>query len=267
MNIKNAFIYMFKDKQLWSKYLVGVVLVLISILSNLVAPRNPMIQIIPFIKDIAPENLGYIFYSLSIIGFLAAFVGNGYNVLNLNTRIYKPDADLPCWSNIKNILSAALKLFAICVIYVALLSIVLVFLMIVFTIVISLFLKADLQVLMSVSTLICFVIAALVAFLFFPAIYIAFATNLKIASVFNAKLIFNIIKENKMKYFICIVSLFIFVVLNAVLIQVVYTRFYPVIILLPFIFFYTTLVLTEIQASVPRPDDNNRQEELTVQPE
>ena len=63
------------------------------------------------------------------------------------------------------------------------------------------------------------------------------------------------IKENKLKYFICLISYAVFTVISLGFAMCAYTKFYPLIILSPFVTFYTDLVFAEIQAGVPRPDE------------
>ncbi len=266
MDFKNAFTYMFKDKNFWLKYLIGVVLLFPAALSNIFSPDNPFLQTIPFIKDLPAANLNYIFYGLLAVCIIACFIVYGYNIINLNTRIYKSNADLPEWKNVKDIVLNGLKVFVLFVMSMIPISIFLILLTIVLVIILSLFLKSDLSVLVAIASLITALITAVLLIILLPAAIIAFATNLKIASFFNFKLIFNIIKDNKLKYFIYVISYLILFLICAGLSQLAYTRFYPTILLLPFVSFYTDLVIAEIQASVPRPDEKQK-EESAEQPE
>lgn len=255
MDFKNAFTYMFKDKNFWLKYLIGTALLIPATLSNIVSPENPFVPLIPFIKDISATNLNYIFYTVLSIGLITCFLVCGYNIINLNTRIYKSNADLPEWKNIKEIVLCGLKVIALLVISMIPISIFLAILTVVFVIILSLFFKSGLSVLVAIASLLSILIVGIILLLFIPAAIIAFATNLKISSFFNIKLIFNIIKENKLKYFIYVVSYLIFFLIFSAFSQLAYTRFYPTIIFLPFVSFYIGLVIAEIQASVPRPEE------------
>lgn len=255
MNLKNAFTYMFKDNNFLPKYIIGVLLMIPSSISSIFYSKNPILKIIPFIKDIDSVNLHYIYTALCVIGAITAFIIYGYNLINVNTRIYKTESRLPAWCNIKNIVLTALKLFAISFACVIVLSLAISFFTIVYMLISQLLVHSIIGNILSILLLIVLLIAGIIILLLIPAAIISFATNLKISSFFNIKFIFNMIKENKLKYFICLIFYAVFLLPSFGLAMFAYTKFYPLILLAPFVCFYTDLVFAEIQASVPRPDE------------
>lgn len=251
MNLKNAFTYMFKDNNFLPKYIIGVLLMIPSSIYNFFDTENPITRTIPFIKDIDPHNLHYIDFAVCVIAIICISIIYGYNLINVNTRIYKTEAQLPAWSNIKNIFLTTLKLFSIYCICIVILSLLVLFLNIVF----MLLSNSIIGNILSILLLIVLLIAGILILLLIHAATISFATNLKISSFFNIKFIFNMIKENKLKYFICLISYAVFTVISLGFAMCAYTKFYPLIIFSPFVTFYTDLVFAEIQAGVPRPDE------------
>lgn len=265
MDIKTAFTYMFKDKSFLPKYLTGVLLLIPLSVSNIFSVHNPYLTTIPFIKDLPAESLQIIFLILSALGFLFSLFVCGYNFVNLNARIYKKDALLPEWTEFKTIILTSLKALAAYALLVAAISAIMTILAIVIIIILSLIFKSDIKVLAAAAISISIIIAAVAMVLTIPAQIIAFAVDLKIKSFYNFKLIFNFVKENKLKYFICLISSVVILIINSLVCSVSITKFYALAVFTPVITYYLALVLAEILASVPRPDMPQIADEQTAE--
>lgn len=265
MDIKTAFTYMFKDKSFLPKYLTGVLLLIPLSVSNIFSVHNPYLTTIPFIKDLPAESLQIIFLILSALGFLFSLFVCGYNFVNLNARIYKKDALLPEWKEFKTIILTSLKALAAYALLVAAISAIMTILAIVIIIILSLIFKSDIKVLAAAAISISIIIAAVAMVLTIPAQIIAFAVDLKIKSFYNFKLIFNFVKENKLKYFICLISSVVILIINSLVCSVSITKFYALAVFTPVITYYLALVLAEILASVPRPDMPQIADEQTAE--
>ena len=265
MDIKTAFTYMFKDRSFLPKYLTGVLLLIPLSVSNIFSVHNPYLTTIPFIKDLPAESLQIIFLVLSALGFLFSLFVCGYNFVNLNARIYKKDALLPEWTEFKTIILTSLKALAAYALLVAAISAIMTILAIVIIIILSLIFKSDIKVLAAAAISISIIIAAVAMVLTIPAQIIAFAVDLKIKSFYNFKLIFNFVKENKLKYFICLISSVVILIINSLVCSVSITKFYALAVFTPVITYYLALVLAEILASVPRPDMPQIADEQTAE--
>ena len=265
MDIKTAFTYMFKDKSFLPKYLTGVLLLIPLSVSNIFSVHNPYLTTIPFIKDLPAESLQIIFLVLSALGLLFSLFVCGYNLVNLNARIYKKDALLPEWKEFKTIILTSLKALAAYALLVAALSAIMTILAIVIIIILSLIFKSDIKVLAAAAISISIIIAAVAMVLTIPAQIIAFAVDLKIKSFYNFKLIFNFVKENKLKYFICLISSVVILIINSLVCSISITKFYALAVFTPVITYYLALVLAEILASVPRPDMPQIADEQTAE--
>ena len=254
MDIKTAFTYMFKDKSFLPKYLTGVLLLIPLSVSNIFSVHNPYLTTIPFIKDLPAESLQIIFLVLSALGLLFSLLVCGYDLVNLNARIYKKDALLPEWKEFKTIILTSLKALAVYALLVAALSAIMTILAIVIMIILSLIFKSDIKVLASAAISISVIIAA-----------VAMVLTIQIKSFFNFKRIFNFVKENKLKYFICLISSVVILIINSLVCSVSITKFYALAVLTPVITYYLALVLAEILASVPRPDMPQIADEQTAE--
>ena len=137
--------------------------------------------------------------------------------------------------------------------------------MYVIIIILSLIFKSDIKVLAAAAISISIIIAAVAMVLTIPAQIIAFAVDLKIKSFYNFKLIFNFVKENKLKYFICLISSVVILTINSLVCSISITKFYVLAVLTPVITYYLALVLAEIFASVPRPDMPQIADEQTAE--
>ena len=254
MNAKTVLTYMFKTKSCFFKYLIGALLLIPVSLSNIFSPHNVYTQIIPFIKDIPSEYLQWIYWILFAAGMLLFLFVGGYNVKTLNTRIHKPDAELPEWTDFKSLFICTLKVIAIYLLSSVIIFLVFLILTIINVITVSIFSKAPINILVIISSSVSFIITSLLIAIIIPAAIMAFGTNLQISSFLNGKLILNIVKENKLKYLICVVSCTVLYVISLSISFLSMSKYFWVALIAPFVAYYINLAMIELMASVPRLD-------------
>jgi len=217
-DLKQAATYFFKDDK------KNVKLIVLYILSIMNVALNNM-------KDVPPYLL------LLVIPLLYFY---GYNAKNNNLRILKRNDNLPELNDWKNYLLLGFKNIAGFVLY--FLIFVIIFgiftLLIPFALKINNFFMTTLAIILLIAGIFLFIIMML-------AIEIAFSINLKFRSMFNFKLLKQIIFENY-KSFLQLISVSIILGIANVAISAVLAITIVGIILIPLLYLYLLLIMSDL---------------------
>lgn len=253
MDIKYFLSYFLKDENWLKKYIVGCLLIVPNVLATLCNPALRFMKYAVAVKWVDLNTASYLMIAFSAVSILCSIFISGYIGVNANLRTYKKDSSLPSWLNLKSILSAGLKMATASLIYLILMIIPFIFLVFINTTICSFFVQGTFwDVLPSAIKVSNFITMIIWGSLLLTSL-LAFSTDLRFKSFFNYKLIENIIKNNTKKYFIYLLYCVIVSIFFALVNYISFYKFAALAIVIPFLYFYFSLVFPEVLAFVLRP--------------
>ena len=236
-DIKQAFTYMFQDKKLSLKLLIGYFIVSFIFLFNFIPSFLDKTKIDKFVSNNIGIGAVAIIILLLLIVFLilAYFAYCGYYFANSNLRMIKPNEAILDWTNFKYFLSVGFKNSIASLLY---------FLLFISCAIILLYIFKS-------SNIILYYMIVLFGICYFIGASISFTTDLKIVSFFDLKKIYQVLFVNflnltKFVLWNILVTIFLFFAVFILGITIVG------ILLVPLVIFYFLLIYIDLTAQLLR---------------
>lgn len=259
LDIEKSIKYVIQDASWKKKCLIGAFFSLGFILLDLLNSINDIFgdikyeQIKPYLTH---ENIILLAVTGSLVLFAVIILTIfllGYDASNTNLRIVKPDSNLLNWGNFGNLFKVGLKSALGLSIYIIILLAILLLTALPLFVLILIAFKTSLPLLIILSLLAvgCVLLVCCIWTFYIIAAELAFYTDLKFKSFFNFSLIKRFLIKNFLEFFIFMILAF---AVNALasLINVLLLCTIVGIFAIPFIRFYSFLILNDLSAQFIR---------------
>ncbi len=254
MDLKYILTYFVSDKNWIKKYLIGSLLIVPSVLCSICNPSFNFMKHIIAINKLEYNVALFLMLIFFVVSIFASVIVGGYIAINNNLRIYKKEEGLAEWKDIKSILKVSFKMIAAWLIYMLILTVIYSVIIFLSSIIISFFVKDNLLDILPIAIAVTSLILLVFCCLMFLTVLISFSTDLRFSSFFNFKLMYNVIKNNKKSYLIYVLAATSGYLLLTGFNYFVFSKCVYVSILIPFLTFYISIVVSELLARVPRQE-------------